>query len=298
MRAISVSALGGKVGPRATLALAEHVDRTPSRALSSAPWDCPRCKTELKPAKLSEAAITYSAKSCPACKGFWVSDEQLTWIEMDQSPHEFRNIPDTEAQQRPLQCPECKRTMDKVRSDRDANVVMDVCQPLRQGVARRGRDRRDPDRQPGGFRRQPLPVGESVKSKSSPSLTGPAGRHQRVGFVVLFEGHLAGSSLGAQAHELWSRRELPGQRVCRVVARSAPPRQSSVRPRRPRASPKEEREGRSPQRHRRRRRLVIGGARSDEAPSGQRCDEEEPEVAERDEDGDDLPRELALVGAR
>jgi Zn-finger nucleic acid-binding protein len=93
--------------------------------------DCPRCKTELKPAKLSEAAITYSAKSCPACKGFWVSDEQLTWIEMDEKAAliEFRNIPDTEAQQRPLQCPECKRTMEKVRSDRDANVVMDVCHP-------------------------------------------------------------------------------------------------------------------------------------------------------------------------
>jgi Zn-finger nucleic acid-binding protein len=93
--------------------------------------DCPRCKTELKPAKLSEAAITYSASSCPACKGSWVSSEQLSQIEMDEKAAliEFRSIPGSAEQRTPLACPECAKTMEKVVSERDAKVVVDVCRP-------------------------------------------------------------------------------------------------------------------------------------------------------------------------
>lgn len=93
--------------------------------------DCPRCKTELIPAKLSEPAITYSAKSCPSCKGHWVSAEQLTLIEMDEKAVliEFRSIPGRDEQRKPLRCPECQKTMEKVVSERDAKVVVDVCRP-------------------------------------------------------------------------------------------------------------------------------------------------------------------------
>ena len=91
--------------------------------------DCPRCRTELKPDKLSEAAITFSAKSCPDCGGFWVSEEQLREIEMDEQAAliEFRDIPGPAAQRVPLVCPECRQTMDKVHSERDTKVVVDVC---------------------------------------------------------------------------------------------------------------------------------------------------------------------------
>lgn len=96
--------------------------------------DCPRCQTELRPDKLSEAAITFSARSCPACKGFWVSDQQLAEIEMDERAAlvEFRRIPAEDEQRRPLACPECGRTMEKVVSERDASVVVDVCRSCRK----------------------------------------------------------------------------------------------------------------------------------------------------------------------
>jgi Zn-finger nucleic acid-binding protein len=83
---------------------------------------------------LSEAAITFSVKSCPDCGGFWVSEEQLREIEMDEQAAliEFRDIPDPAAQQTPLICPECQRTMDKVRSERDTKVVVDVCHSCRR----------------------------------------------------------------------------------------------------------------------------------------------------------------------
>lgn len=91
--------------------------------------DCPRCQTQLKPDKLSEAAITYSAMSCPTCRGFWVTDEQLKTIEMDELAVlvEFRNIPGDEAQREPLSCPECRRTMEKIESARDERVIVDLC---------------------------------------------------------------------------------------------------------------------------------------------------------------------------
>lgn len=93
--------------------------------------NCPRCQTELKPDKLSEAAITYSAQSCPKCKGFWISDRQLKQIEMEEQAAliEFRSIPGKDAQHQPLACPECAKVMEKVTSERDPNVVMDVCRP-------------------------------------------------------------------------------------------------------------------------------------------------------------------------
>lgn len=96
--------------------------------------DCPRCQTELRAAKLSEAAITYSAKSCPSCHGFWVSDEQLTTIEMDERAAliEFRNVPSAEEQRTPLSCPACGKVMEKVESERDAKVVVDVCRSCGQ----------------------------------------------------------------------------------------------------------------------------------------------------------------------
>jgi Zn-finger nucleic acid-binding protein len=91
--------------------------------------DCPRCGIELKPGKLSEAAITYSVRSCSRCNGTWVSAEKLQEIEMDEQAVlvEFRDIPPDPEQLKPLACPECKKTMEKVASDRDDKVVVDVC---------------------------------------------------------------------------------------------------------------------------------------------------------------------------
>ena len=61
--------------------------------------------------------------------GFWVTDEQLRTIEMDERAAliEFRNVPSDEEQRQALSCPECGKIMEKVESARDAKVVIDVC---------------------------------------------------------------------------------------------------------------------------------------------------------------------------
>jgi Zn-finger nucleic acid-binding protein len=83
----------------------------------------------LNPDKLSEAAITYSAHSCPKCRGFWVSDAQLQQIETEEKARliEFRRIPSPEAQAVPLNCPGCGKPMEKHTSTRDAKVIIDAC---------------------------------------------------------------------------------------------------------------------------------------------------------------------------
>ncbi|MCC6337202.1 MAG: zf-TFIIB domain-containing protein [Myxococcales bacterium] len=93
------------------------------------PPKCPRCKTALMADNISNHGVVHNAWSCEACKGFWISLEQLTQLEMQERARlfELRILPPKELQDSPLDCPQCGKHLEKVKSTRDEHVTMDVC---------------------------------------------------------------------------------------------------------------------------------------------------------------------------
>ena len=96
---------------------------------------CPRCENELEATNVEELGITINAHMCPTCRGTWVGSETLKDIEstVDQRFVEFRRIPSKSVQMKELHCPQCPGPvkMDKVESQRDKKVVLDVCPQCR-----------------------------------------------------------------------------------------------------------------------------------------------------------------------
>jgi Zn-finger nucleic acid-binding protein len=91
--------------------------------------DCPRCNTPLVPGRLSENSILEKVKRCEMCKGTFIGPRDLREVEMQNRPalFEFHNLPTSEDQRKPLQCPTCNVKMEKVVSERDEKVIMDRC---------------------------------------------------------------------------------------------------------------------------------------------------------------------------
>ena len=91
---------------------------------------CPRCNVALEPDNIKDHGIVANAASCPTCKGFFITLEQLTEVEMEQRQRlfEFRKLLPEAEQRKPLACPKCLQTMEKVQSHRDKHVTLDVCQ--------------------------------------------------------------------------------------------------------------------------------------------------------------------------
>src|SRR5690242_17954949 len=90
---------------------------------------CPRCEKPLVPGRLEEHSILEKVEICETCKGTFIGPDDLQGVVLQQEAalFEFRRIPDSAAQQKPLQCPACAITMEKVVSERDAKVIMDHC---------------------------------------------------------------------------------------------------------------------------------------------------------------------------
>ena len=97
--------------------------------LSPVEMKCPRCQNPLVPGRLAEHSILENVKVCETCKGTFIGPEDMKGVEMQQHSaiFEFRRIPGDAEQQKPLTCPACEITMDKVTSERDAKVIMDYC---------------------------------------------------------------------------------------------------------------------------------------------------------------------------
>jgi Zn-finger nucleic acid-binding protein len=93
--------------------------------------NCPRCKAELERSSIKETSLTYDSHTCTTCEGFLLDLPKLQEIEMqvEQRFFEFRRIPGKEEQQEQLHCPKCEGqvVMDKLTSERDKKVIMDVC---------------------------------------------------------------------------------------------------------------------------------------------------------------------------
>lgn len=87
--------------------------------------NCCRCATALVPAEDVEGG-----SRCPRCGGVFVHDvKSYRTVESTArlALFELRRIPATDAQLQPLACPRCAATMTKGTSERDREVVVDVC---------------------------------------------------------------------------------------------------------------------------------------------------------------------------
>ena len=99
---------------------------------------CPRCSSPLVKEIIDEVTVEFDVFGCPSCKGLWIVNlSDLAVAEKITEPRliEFRHIPSSKEQMKPLTCPACDNMqyMNKVESSRDHKVIMDVC-PSCQGV--------------------------------------------------------------------------------------------------------------------------------------------------------------------
>lgn len=98
---------------------------------------CPRDGKLLTPTRIDSAGLKIEALECTECTGHWLENQDLHRVEeaVDITLHEWRHLPGAETQGKLLFCIRCKprELMDKVLSQRDHRVVMDVC-PSCKGV--------------------------------------------------------------------------------------------------------------------------------------------------------------------
>jgi Zn-finger nucleic acid-binding protein len=85
----------------------------------------------LKSGRIDAGGLDIDAANCAECTGHWISLDALHAAEqvVDVRLVRWRHLPGIETQGRILFCPRCvgQKAMDKVVSDRDQRVVMDVC---------------------------------------------------------------------------------------------------------------------------------------------------------------------------
>lgn len=93
---------------------------------------CPRCYDPLEPIEIEVADAASAARQCPTCHGLFLDAGRLENVDkgLDVLLFETQDLPDGEAQRRPMICPICGGAdrMKKVVHERDASVVMDVCE--------------------------------------------------------------------------------------------------------------------------------------------------------------------------
>ena len=92
---------------------------------------CPRCLVAMTSSRLDMAGLFIDAHDCAQCTGHFIGFADLKAVEsvVDVRLLKWRNIPGVETQGQVLFCPRCPgiKPMDKIVSDRDQRVVMDVC---------------------------------------------------------------------------------------------------------------------------------------------------------------------------
>lgn len=107
------------------------MDPTSSPGLSLGPVLCPRCRLELGMQDIFPGGRHATVGACPSCGGLWMRDSDLERLSEVVEPVvvEWRNLGPEEQQSAPIDCPECEGPirMRKMRSSRDARVVLDHC---------------------------------------------------------------------------------------------------------------------------------------------------------------------------
>ena len=93
--------------------------------------NCPRCLVPMTASRLDMGDLAIAAHDCRACTGHFLGFADLKVVEsvVDVRLLKWRNLPGIETQGRILFCPRCPgaKPMDKIVSERDRRVIMDVC---------------------------------------------------------------------------------------------------------------------------------------------------------------------------
>lgn len=93
--------------------------------------NCPRCAVPLVDEVPDLQEPDVHGLGCPRCKGHWLAEKDLERLEQDVDVTwlELRHIPPPELQAELLTCPRCTPTrhLNKIRSTRDTQVVLDAC---------------------------------------------------------------------------------------------------------------------------------------------------------------------------
>lgn len=96
---------------------------------------CPRDRKALTRVTHELPGGAVEALTCPACTGNWLEAEALRSVErvVDVTLLGWIRLPGVETQAMMLFCPRCpgQKPMDKVVSERDQRVVMDLCPDCR-----------------------------------------------------------------------------------------------------------------------------------------------------------------------
>jgi len=93
--------------------------------------NCPRCAVPLRDVTPDLEMRDVHGLGCPQCQGHWLEQQDLERRQqvVDVTWFEFRHIPPPALQAEVLTCPRCApaRHLNKVLSERDRKVVLDVC---------------------------------------------------------------------------------------------------------------------------------------------------------------------------
>jgi Zn-finger nucleic acid-binding protein len=92
---------------------------------------CPRCTVTLEAVAPDEQTPEVQGLGCHRCGGVWLEQADLSRLEqvVDVTWLELRHVPPPALQAELLTCPRCApaRHLGKAQSERDRQVVLDVC---------------------------------------------------------------------------------------------------------------------------------------------------------------------------
>jgi uncharacterized protein len=93
--------------------------------------NCPRCAVPLKDVTAELNLFDVHGLGCAQCRGHWLEQKELNQLQqvVDVRWLELRHLPPADLQAELLTCPRCTpaRHLNKMQSDRDRKVVLDVC---------------------------------------------------------------------------------------------------------------------------------------------------------------------------
>ena len=88
---------------------------------------CPTCALELIVVERSGIEIDY----CIHCRGFWFDEGEIGLLaealQLPEALPDFRLLPCVDVQEKRKRCPRCSKALDKIRSGRAAEIVVDRC---------------------------------------------------------------------------------------------------------------------------------------------------------------------------
>ena len=85
--------------------------------------NCPRCKKPLIILEFEKVEVDY----CSDCKGVWLDSGELQLLIDSPKGSPITFNPDKSSGERSLKCPQCRKRMEKVRSESERGILWDRC---------------------------------------------------------------------------------------------------------------------------------------------------------------------------